>query len=262
MRLWEDAYLASGGDIKSVMEYYLHHTKGGKQNQLLIIENLRRVFGEKMTKPERNLTILMEGLKNLFAGYAVDEDRIKLLESLMHVFSKSEMQQRGILLSRELWERARKNLSTPRAGLENDVAVERFDEDGQPLQLQPHHLHNHIHHEHQHEGHSHLSHPHHDPHALNTQELHLNALPHDVMYSHHHPMTAEDIGDAGDDLPAGHGLKRAHEVDEVMDAHFLGSRGESREEDDAVGHSMDAEVVHHAHEMVMEASGKKRRKLH
>jgi len=281
MHLWEDAYLASGGDIKSVMAYYLHHTKGGKQNQFSIIENMRRTFGEKTTKQERNLTILMEGIKNLFAGYSVDEDRIRLLEMLMSVFSKSEMQQRGILLSRELWDRARKNVSVPRSGAEADAlaAVERFDDGGNPLQqLQPPHpLDHHVHHSQHHEGHHQHHETHHDnTHVINNNhhELHLNSLAHDVIYGHHHAMTAEEVAHEAHALPEGHGLKRAHggggggnEEEEMQPHHYL-ERADSQD-DDVVEEDVEASHAmaptrghHHTNKSRTEpASGRKRRKL-
>lgn len=181
MRLWEDAYLASGGDIRSVMSYYLEHTKSGKKHRFSIIENMRKSFNEKMTKQERNLAILLDGIKNLYAGYQKDEDRVRLLELLMPIVSKSELIQRGLPINRELWERARKNSMAPAQQyvLEVDTA------------------------EHMH-----------DPSQLRYD------IPTHSMAEHHlyEPHLDEEMED---DEVHSHGLKRGHEGEEEVDGFML-----------------------------------------
>lgn len=199
MRLWEEAYLASGGDVKSVLGYYLHHSKGGKQNSYLIVESLRKSFSEKVSKQERNLSLLLEGLKNLIAGYQKDEDRLHLLELLVPIFSRSELEQRGIELSREMWDRARKNNSAPRSPYPQEMAPQEPNEEEihQPPLTLEHHMVNAV-----------------------QPDLHLHPLNHEHLYHHHH-LTQEDTHiPTEDDVPDSHGLKRAHEGEEMSTLNY------------------------------------------
>jgi hypothetical protein len=109
MKLWEDAYLSSGGDLKSVLTYYLYHTKSGKHNRIFIVDGLRRVFQEKAPKQERHLSTLLDGLSKLYNGYQTEEQRVKLLELLLPILSKSELQRRGIVITKEQWDELKKN---------------------------------------------------------------------------------------------------------------------------------------------------------
>lgn len=241
VRLWDEAYLAAGGDVKSVLSYYLHHSKSGKQNSYAIVESLRKTFGEKMTKQERNLGNLLEGLKNLLAGYQKDEDRVRLLEMLVPIFSYSELCQRGMEVSKEMWERARKNISAPRspfpiegAGNQDGVLIAEPQEDD---------MHHH-HEEHQH-------------HAAVNHELHMHQLQHEHMYHHH---LEDDQGhipeeEEEDDVSDGHGLKRNHEGEEINAPHYLVHRGNETHhgEDGTTLELQPAELVE---------DGRKRRKLH
>ena len=181
MRLWEDAYLASGGDFRGVMSYYLEHTKSGKKHRYSIIENMRKSINEKMTKQERNLAVLLDGIKNLYAGYTKDEDRIRLLELLMPIFSKTELTQRGLIINRELWERARKNSTAPTQYVMEVEPTEHM----------------------------------HDPSAM-RYELATHPMAEHHLYEAHLNDGMED-----EEEVHSHGLKRAHEGVEMTDGYML-----------------------------------------
>jgi hypothetical protein len=242
MRLWDEAYLASGGDIKGVMAYYLYHTKGGKHNRYTIIDNLRKAFSEKMTKQERNLANLLEGMKNLLAGYAKDEERLRLLEIIVPLFSRSELTQRGILISEELWDRARKNVSAPRSPFPSVDGHDNILNDGEDDPL----------HHQQHDNHE----EHHHHHASENHEMHMHQLQHEEMYHHH--MGGHEEEEEGDvmeeeEVPGGHGLKRTHEGEEINTTHYIVERNEPEEDDGSLVADQTAELVD---------DGRKRRKLH
>lgn len=181
VRQWEDAFLASGGDVRGVMNYYLEHTKSGKKHRFMIIENLRKSFNEKMTKQERSLTVLLDGIKNLYAGYTKDEDRIRLLELLMPIFSKTELTQRGLSINRELWERARKNSTAPPQYVMEVEAAEHV----------------------------------HDPSQM-RYEMPTHSMPEHHLYEEH---LADEMED--DEEVHSHGLKRGHEGVEMSDGFML-----------------------------------------
>ena len=109
MKLWEDAYLSSGGDLKAVLSYYLYHTKSGKHNRIFITDGLRKTFQEKAPKQERHLSQLLDGLANLYNGYHNLDDRTRLLDRLLPILSKSELQRRGVVITKEQWEELKKN---------------------------------------------------------------------------------------------------------------------------------------------------------
>lgn len=244
MRLWEDAYLAAGGDLRSVISYYLYHTKSGKKNRLPIVENLRKSFAEKTTKQERNLSLLLDGVKNLFAGYTKDEDRIRLLELLIPIFSKTELIQRGVPLNRELWDRARKTVAAPAAHFDGQEGLEEGEEPAE-------HLHDH---------------------NLMKYDLHVHALHHHDMYVEHIPGEEEEIED--DELPPGHGLKRQHGAEDMPENYIMdpsphgngGNGGVDGDggpmEDEETGADVDNEDSNSHISSGAGPSNKKRRRLH
>lgn len=125
---WEDAFLSSGQDLKGVMTYFFYHTKQGKLHRLAVIDGLRKSFQEKQPKHEKNLAQLIENLNGLYVSYQTEAEKLRLLELLVTVISKQELEQRGMEVSKELWDKARKQLRENMA-----AAAAAAAPDGAPL---------------------------------------------------------------------------------------------------------------------------------